>query len=108
MDVFLGQARFDGNQLVTVTRQDGSQSQLKFKKAVIAAGARASAPPIPGLDSVSYLTNETVFSLTELPARLGIIGGGPIGAEMAQAFARLGSRGDFIRKKFTDFVARGS
>ncbi len=91
VDVFLGQARFDGNQLVTVTRQDGSQSQLKFKKAVIAAGARASAPPIPGLDSVSYLTNETVFSLTELPARLGIIGGGPIGAEMAQAFARLGS-----------------
>ena len=91
VDVFLGQARFDSNEFVIVTRQDGTQSPLKFKKAVIASGARASAPPIPGLDSVNYLTNETVFSLTELPARMGIIGGGPIGAEMAQAFARLGS-----------------
>ncbi len=64
---------------------------LKFKKAVIATGARAAAPPIPGLDQVEYLTNESVFSLTELPARLGIIGAGPIGCELAQSFAQFGS-----------------
>jgi pyruvate/2-oxoglutarate dehydrogenase complex dihydrolipoamide dehydrogenase (E3) component len=64
---------------------------LRFKRAVIATGARAAAPPIPGLDTVPYLTNETLFSLTERPERLGIIGAGPIGCEMAQAFARLGS-----------------
>jgi pyruvate/2-oxoglutarate dehydrogenase complex dihydrolipoamide dehydrogenase (E3) component len=58
---------------------------------VIATGARAAAPPIPGLDQVDYLTNESVFSLTELPARLGVIGAGPIGCELAQSFARLGS-----------------
>ncbi|MFP6764049.1 MAG: FAD-dependent oxidoreductase, partial [Planctomycetaceae bacterium] len=59
--------------------------------AVIATGARAVAPPIPGLDSITCLTNETVFSLTELPPRLGIIGAGPIGCELAQTFAQLGS-----------------
>jgi pyruvate/2-oxoglutarate dehydrogenase complex dihydrolipoamide dehydrogenase (E3) component len=58
---------------------------------VIATGARAAAPPIPGLDSVDYLTNESVFSLTELPKRLGVIGAGPIGCELAQAFAQFGS-----------------
>ncbi len=86
VDVFLGQAEF----LSSETIQVGGQT-LRFKKAVIATGARASAPPIPGLDQVQYLTNETVFSLTELPARLGIIGAGPIGCELAQAFANLGS-----------------
>ena len=64
---------------------------LHFKKAVIATGARASAPPIPGLDQVEYLTNESLFSLTELPKRLGVIGAGPIGCEMAQSFALFGS-----------------
>jgi pyruvate/2-oxoglutarate dehydrogenase complex dihydrolipoamide dehydrogenase (E3) component len=64
---------------------------LRFAKAVIATGARAAAPPIPGLDQVPYLTNETLFSLTELPKRFGIIGAGPIGCEMAQSFARFGS-----------------
>ena len=58
---------------------------------MIATGARAAAPPIPGLDQIAYLTNETIFSLTELPRRLGILGAGPIGCEMAQAFANLGS-----------------
>ena len=58
---------------------------------MIATGARAAAPPIPGLDSVDYLTNESVFSLTELPKRFLVIGAGPIGSEIAQAFARLGS-----------------
>jgi pyruvate/2-oxoglutarate dehydrogenase complex dihydrolipoamide dehydrogenase (E3) component len=58
---------------------------------VIASGARAAVPPIPGLAEAGYLTNETIFSLTELPARLAIIGAGPIGCEMAQTFARLGA-----------------
>ncbi len=86
VDVFLGDARFiDGH-----TVEAGGE-QLHFKKAVIATGARAAAPPIEGLSEVAYLTNETVFSLTELPRRLAIIGAGPIGCEMAQAFARFGS-----------------
>ncbi|MBZ0113408.1 MAG: FAD-dependent oxidoreductase, partial [Thermoanaerobaculia bacterium] len=66
--------------------------RLEFRRAVIATGARAAHLPIPGLDRVDYLTNESVFSLTSLPKRLGIIGGGPIGCELAQAFARLGSQ----------------
>ena len=86
IDVFLGQACFLDSNTVTV---DGRE--LKFKKAVIATGARASAPAINGLDQVDYLTNESVFSLTELPARFGIIGAGPIGCEMAQSFASFGS-----------------
>ena len=87
VDVFLGDAKFSGRDTVEVGGQ-----QLQFRKAVIATGGRAQAPPIPGLDQVDYLTNETVFSLTELPQRIGIIGAGPIGCEMAQSFARLGSK----------------
>ncbi|MEK6247514.1 MAG: mercuric reductase, partial [Planctomycetales bacterium] len=86
VDVFLGQGTFTGPDTIQV-----GDATLRFKKAVLATGARASAPPIPGLDQVDYLTNETVFSLTELPPRLGIIGAGPIGCELAQAFARFGS-----------------
>ncbi len=87
IDVFLGSARFEGPDSVRV----GGQS-LRFSRAVIATGARAVALPIPGLVETGYLTNETVFSLTELPSRLAVIGAGPIGCEMAQAFARLGSQ----------------
>ena len=86
VDVFLGEGRFIDRETVQV-----GDAVLKFSKAVIATGARAAAPPIPGLDAVDYLTNESVFSLTERPRRLGIIGAGPIGTEMAQSFARLGS-----------------
>jgi len=86
IDVFLGQGRFTGKDTVEV---DGTR--LKFRRAVIATGARAAAPPIPGLDRVDYLTNETTFSLTELPERFAIIGAGPIGCEMSQSFARFGS-----------------
>lgn len=92
VDVFFGDGKFVDGQTVEVTREDGTQSKLKFKKAVVATGARAAAPPIPGLDTVEYLTNENLFSLTELPPSFGVIGGGPIGAEMAQAFARFGSQ----------------
>ncbi len=86
VDVFFGQAGFADSRTVEV---DGAR--LRFRHAVIATGARALAPPIPGLDAVEYLTNESLFSLTQLPARLGVIGAGPIGCEMAQAFAQLGS-----------------
>jgi len=86
IDVFIGTGRFIGSNTVEVAGE-----RLPFKKAVIATGARAAAPPIEGLDQVAYLTNETVFSLTELPKRLAVIGAGPIGCEMAQAFARFGS-----------------
>ena len=91
VDVFFGNGKFENNDTVSVKRADGTTTQLKFKKAVIASGARASAPPIEGLDSVKYLTNENLFSLTELPKRFGIVGSGPIGSEMAQTFARFGS-----------------
>ncbi|QDT00739.1 mercuric reductase [Adhaeretor mobilis] len=86
IDVYFGQGRFIDSNSIDV---DGTK--LEFKRAVIATGARASAPPIAGLDSVEYLTNESVFSLTELPRRFGVIGAGPIGCEMAQSFAQLGS-----------------
>jgi pyruvate/2-oxoglutarate dehydrogenase complex dihydrolipoamide dehydrogenase (E3) component len=87
VDVFLGKGRFSGPDTVEVAGKT-----LRFKKAVIATGARAAAPPIPGLADAGYLTNETVFGLTELPGRLAVIGAGPIGCELAQAFARFGSR----------------
>ncbi len=86
VDVFLGHGRFTGPDAIEVVGQT-----LRFGRAVIATGARAVAPPIPGLETVPYLTNETLFSLTELPRRLGIVGAGPIGSEMAQCFARFGS-----------------
>lgn len=91
VDVFIGQARFAGQDRVAVEGPAGNRT-LSFVKAAICTGARASAPPTPGLEEAGYLTNETVFSLTELPARVGVIGAGPIGCELAQAFARFGSR----------------
>lgn len=87
VDVFLGQGRFVGPRTIEVSGQ-----RLDFAGAVIATGARAARPDIPGLESAGYLTNETIFSITQLPPRLAVIGAGPIGCELAQAFARLGSR----------------
>jgi pyruvate/2-oxoglutarate dehydrogenase complex dihydrolipoamide dehydrogenase (E3) component len=87
VDVFLGAARFTGPDTVEV---DGKI--LRFAKAVIATGGRATELPIPGLRETGYLTNETVFSITELPRRLAVIGAGPVGCELAQAFARFGSQ----------------
>ena len=66
--------------------------ELAYRAALIATGSRAAIPPIPGLAGVSALTNETLWELRELPARLAVLGGGPVGVELAQAFARLGSR----------------
>jgi pyruvate/2-oxoglutarate dehydrogenase complex dihydrolipoamide dehydrogenase (E3) component len=86
VDVFIGSAAFTGPDAVDV---DGKT--LRFAKACIATGARAAVLPFSGLTEADYLTNETVFSLTELPKRLGVIGAGPIGCELAQCFARFGS-----------------
>lgn len=94
------QERFEGLG-VTVIREParfldartvGSASvSVRARKIVIATGSSAAVPPIPGLDTVAYLTNESVFELTEAPRRLIVLGGGPIGVELGQAFRRLGS-----------------
>ena len=91
VQVYLGHARFTALNVVEV---DGRQ--LRFRKAVIATGSDPLVPPIDGLRPGEYLTNETVFSLTELPARLVVIGGGPLACELAQAFHRLGSEVDLV------------
>ena len=93
VDVFIGSGRFSGSDTIEV----GGQT-LRFKRAVIATGARAATLPIEGIESVDALTNETFFSLTELPKRLTVIGGGPIGSEMAQAMARFGSEVTLVEK----------
>lgn len=87
VDVFLGQGRFVSDEEVDV---DGRR--LRFHRAVVATGARAFVPSIEGIGGVACLTNETVFSLTERPEHLAVLGGGPIGCELGQAFARFGSR----------------
>jgi len=86
VDVFFGKASFASRDTVEV---DGKP--LRFRTAVIATGARPVVPPIPGLAEAGFHTNETIFNLTELPRRLAVVGGGPIGTELAQTFARLGS-----------------
>jgi pyruvate/2-oxoglutarate dehydrogenase complex dihydrolipoamide dehydrogenase (E3) component len=87
IDVFLGSGRFTGPDSIDVEGKP-----MRFAKAAICTGARAAAPPIPGIEETGYLTNENVFWLTELPKRLLVIGGGPIGCELSQAFARMGSK----------------
>jgi pyruvate/2-oxoglutarate dehydrogenase complex dihydrolipoamide dehydrogenase (E3) component len=86
VDVYFGEAGFTGSDTVTV-----GNAVLRFKKALVATGARPLTPPIPGLAEAGYLTNENVFNLTECPPRLLVIGGGPLGCELAQAFCRFGS-----------------
>jgi pyruvate/2-oxoglutarate dehydrogenase complex dihydrolipoamide dehydrogenase (E3) component len=85
IDVFLGSGRFSSDNTVDV-----GDKKLRYKKAVIATGARAVRPSIEGIEEAGFLTNETVFSLTQRPERLAVMGGGPIGCELAQAFHRLG------------------
>jgi pyruvate/2-oxoglutarate dehydrogenase complex dihydrolipoamide dehydrogenase (E3) component len=85
--VIKGQAKFKDRKTVAV----GDDYEIRARRFVIATGSTPARPPIPGLDEGPYLTNETVFDLTERPDSLIIIGAGPIGLEMAQAFRRLGS-----------------
>ena len=93
VDVFLGHGRFSGPDTVEV-----ADKTLRFKKAVIATGARAVQPQIEGLAEAGFLTNETVFALTERPPRMAVLGAGPLGCELAQAFCRLGSQVTIIEK----------
>ncbi|MEP7344095.1 MAG: mercuric reductase [Gemmatimonadaceae bacterium] len=86
VDVFLGEGSFSDATSLMV-----GDDRLRFRRAIIATGARAARPGIPGLSETPYHTNESIFSLTELPRRLVVIGGGPIGAELAQAFAQYGT-----------------
>jgi pyruvate/2-oxoglutarate dehydrogenase complex dihydrolipoamide dehydrogenase (E3) component len=86
VDVFLGSGQFSGpGQLIVAGKT------LRFHRAIIATGSRPAVPTVPGLAAVGYHTNETLFNLTRLPKRLLVVGSGPVGCEMAQAFARLGS-----------------
>ncbi len=87
VDVFLGRGTFVARDAVEVDGQ-----RISFARAVIATGARAALPPIPGLAEADPLTNETVFALTRRPTSLVILGAGPIGVELGQAMARLGTR----------------
>ncbi len=87
IDVFLGTGSFSGENSIMV-----GDRTLRFKKAVIATGAKAARPNLDGLEEAGFLTNESVFSLTERPKRFAVIGGGPIGCELAQSFQRLGSQ----------------
>jgi pyruvate/2-oxoglutarate dehydrogenase complex dihydrolipoamide dehydrogenase (E3) component len=87
VDVFFGSAKFTGPETIQVGNTD-----LWFARAAVCTGSRPAVPEIAGIDDSGYLTNESIFTLTELPARLAVIGAGPIGCELAQAFARFGSR----------------
>ena len=91
VDVIPGEARFTGPRSIRV---DGRP--IAARRIVIATGSAPAVPPIPGLSEVPYVTNESIFSLTGLPRRLVVLGGGPIGLELAQAFARLGSEVNVI------------
>ena len=93
VDVFLGQGHFTGPHSLQV--QDKT---LRFKKAVIATGSTPIEPAIEGLAEAGFQTNETIFSITSRPRHLVVIGGGPIGCELAQAFRRLGSNVTIIQK----------
>jgi len=93
VDVFFGDGRFTGTDSLAV---DGAT--LRFNKAMIATGARPDTPHVPGLIDAGFLTNENVFDLTELPRRLLVIGGGPLGCELAQAFCRFGSRVTIVQE----------
>ena len=91
VDVVAGRARIVSPWAVEITGEDGAIQRLTTRGIVIATGARPFVPPIPGLEAVGYLTSDNLWDLPALPRRLVVLGGGPIGAELAQAFARLGS-----------------
>ncbi|MDG2208235.1 MAG: mercuric reductase [Pirellulales bacterium] len=86
VDVFFGNAEFMKTNMVEVDKK-----QLRFKRAIVATGASPAIPPIPGIETIPFLTSQTIFSLSSLPSRIAVIGAGPIGCELAQAFARFGS-----------------
>jgi pyruvate/2-oxoglutarate dehydrogenase complex dihydrolipoamide dehydrogenase (E3) component/uncharacterized membrane protein YdjX (TVP38/TMEM64 family) len=91
VEVLQGYARITNPWTVEVKLADGRVQTLTTKNIIIAAGASPFVPPIPGLKEAGFLTSDTVWGLTELPKRLVVLGGGPIGSELTQSFARLGS-----------------
>lgn len=91
VDVVQGHAKITSPWTVEITTPTGKQT-LSTRSIVIATGARPFVPPIPGLDLVGYETSDTIWGLTQLPQRLVVLGGGPIGCELAQSFARLGAQ----------------
>ncbi len=92
VDVQLGQAKITSPWHVQITAADGSVQTLSTRHIVVATGARPFVPPLPGIEDVGYLTSDTLWGLREQPKRLVVLGGGPIGCELAQSFARLGSQ----------------
>jgi pyruvate/2-oxoglutarate dehydrogenase complex dihydrolipoamide dehydrogenase (E3) component len=88
-------------------RRMASKQTLSTRSIVIAAGARPFVPPIPGIEEVGYLTSDTVWNLRELPRRLVVLGGGPIGCELTQAFARLGAQVTQVEMAAAPHDARG-
>ena len=92
VDVVMGSARIVSPWEVEVTQADGQVRRLTTRSVVIATGARPFVPPIPGIEQVEVLTSENVWNLRQPPERLVVLGGGPIGSELAQTFARLGSQ----------------
>ena len=92
VDVVEGSARITSPWSVEVTHHDGRVETLTTRAIVIATGARPFVPPIPGIEAVDYLTSDTLWELRDQPRRLLVLGGGPIGCELTQAFARLGSQ----------------
>ncbi|MEX0724054.1 MAG: FAD-dependent oxidoreductase [Gracilimonas sp.] len=92
IEVVFGKASFKDPHTISIEDRDGNHREVSSKKFIIATGAKAFVPPISGLDSVDYLTNEGLFEIEEMPNELIIIGGGPIGTEMSQAFVNLGSK----------------
>ena len=95
VEVLMGHARIVNPWTVEVTLNDGGTRSLTTRSIVIAAGARPFVPPLPGLDTVGYVTSDTLWDefakLDQMPQRMVVLGGGPIGCELAQAFARLGA-----------------
>src|SRR5208282_2544370 len=92
VDVYFGEARFAGPEAIVVEGK-----RLRFKRALVASGARPALPAIPGIAKAGYLTNESAFDLTECPRRLLVLGGGPLGCELAQAFCRMGSQVSIVQ-----------
>ncbi len=92
VEVIEGSAKIVSPWEVEVTRHGGATEKLTTRSIVIAAGARPFVPPIPGIEETGYLTSDTVWGLRELPQRLVVLGGGPIGCELTQTFARLGAK----------------
>jgi pyruvate/2-oxoglutarate dehydrogenase complex dihydrolipoamide dehydrogenase (E3) component/uncharacterized membrane protein YdjX (TVP38/TMEM64 family) len=92
VDVVLGRAKIVDPWHVEITRHDGNVQTLSTRAIVVASGAEPFVPPLPGLQDVGVLTSDTLWQVREQPKRLVVLGGGPIGCELAQAFARLGSQ----------------